>query len=271
MKPKDSLSSRGIVHALKGREKFHLSRYEPCLSLQPFVEHYWHIAYDLPEGDIHTQTVLSYPNLHLAFEEDIDGRRGLIYGVPSRPFERTLQGSGKVLGIKFRAGGQYPFFPVDASKLTGSTIHATEAFGNEALEWMNAILDAENDAAMANIAEDFLLSRSPERDKQAELVETIVQDVKSDRNYMKVEQMCERSKYSMRQLQRLFRKYVGVSPKWIIKRFRLQEAAERIENESDLQWTELAEQLGYFDQAHFIKDFRSVVGQSPSDYQRQVK
>lgn len=54
----------------------------------------------------------------------------------------------------------------------------------------------------------------------------------------------------------------------MIKRFRLQEAAERIERDASVSLAELAAELGYFDQAHFIKDFKSVLGQSPAAYRR---
>lgn len=271
MKPKDNTSMRGIVHANKGREKFRLSRFLPCPELQPFVEHYWLVAYHLPAGETFTQTVLSYPNLHLAFEEDEEGRRGLLYGVPSRPFVRALRGEGLVLGIKFRAGGCHPFYPRDAALLTGTVIPASEAFGSEAEDWVGAVLDAGDDEAMAKAAENLLLIRLPKRDETAELANAIVQSIMDDRDVITVEQMSEQSRLSVRQLQRLFRKYVGVSPKWVIKRFRLQEAAARMEAEKELSWTQLAEQLGYFDQAHFIKDFKSVLGLSPSEYRTRPK
>src|SRR5690606_22157944 len=87
-----------------------------------------------------------------------------------------------------------------------------------------------------------------------------------DRAIIKVEQLGERAGTSVRQLQRLFRRYVGVSPKWVIKRFRLQEAAELIEQDPATTWTEIAMGLGYFDQAHFIKDFKAVLGQTPAEY-----
>ncbi|MDQ0063303.1 helix-turn-helix domain-containing protein [Paenibacillus harenae] len=268
MKPKDSSSTRGIVHAGAGRDKFKLSRYEPGPALRPFVEHYWAIRYELPRGISHTQTVLSYPNVHLAFEQDEEGRRALVYGIPSRPFVRELRGAGQVLGVKFRAGGFFPFWQRDVSLLTGSTIALTEALGQEACGWMDSVLGAGDDAAMAGQAEDLLLSRLPERDEQAELADRIVQEVMNDLGVTKVEHMRERSGLSIRQLQRLFRKYVGVTPKWVIKRFRLQEVANRLESDASVQWAELADQLGYFDQAHFIKDFKSVLGQSPSAYRK---
>jgi AraC-like DNA-binding protein len=69
-----------------------------------------------------------------------------------------------------------------------------------------------------------------------------------------------------RSLQRLFREHVGVSPKWVIKRFRLHEALEQVSAGADVDWTQLALDLGYFDQAHFIRDFKAIVGEPPTGY-----
>ncbi len=66
-----------------------------------------------------------------------------------------------------------------------------------------------------------------------------------------------------RTLQRLFSQYVGVSPKWVIKRFRLLEAVGELSKNKKADWTKLALELGYFDQAHFIKDFKSIIGKTP--------
>jgi AraC-like DNA-binding protein len=263
-------STRGILHAAAGRSQFSLSRFEAGSALQPFVEHFWAIRYDRNEQPPYTQTVLSYPNVNLAFEQDEEGRRALLYGIPRRPFQRTLSGSGKVLGIKFRAGGFFPFWQQDVSKLTGMTMAASSLFGPDINHWINVILDAADDAAMAELAEKALSAWLPERNDQAELATQIVNETMVDRNMTKVDQMCERYGLSIRQLQRLFSRYVGITPKWVIKRFRLQEAAELLERDQPEQWAELAAQLGYFDQAHFIKDFKSVLGQTPAAYRRML-
>ena len=267
MKELDHSSLRGILNADAGGGKFSLSRFESGLELKPFVEHYWVVQYDLNKENSYKQTVLSYPNIQLAFEQDADGRRALLYGIPHQPFVRELRGSGRVLGIKFRAGGFYPFWKQDISILTGATISASEIFGLSAYSWTDDILDAGDDAAMASQAEIALAERLPDRDAQAELAAHIVEDVKNDRSIIKVEQLSMHSGLSIRQLQRFFRKYVGVTPKWVIKRFRLQEAAERLEQD-DEDLADLAIELGYYDQAHFIKDFKAVIGQSPAAYRK---
>ncbi|WP_246245910.1 helix-turn-helix domain-containing protein [Paenibacillus lemnae] len=201
----------------------------------------------------------------------INGRRVLLYGIPARPFERTLSGSGTVLGVKFKAGGFFPFWQQNVSRLTGMTVEASHVFGHDIHPWRDLVLNAADDAAMARLAELAMLNWLPERDAQAELAASIVSETMNDRSIIKVEHMCEISGLTIRQLQRLFGRYVGVTPKWVIKRFRLQEAAERLEQDEALPWAELAVQLGYFDQAHFIKDFKSVIGQSPAAYKKSQK
>ena len=68
-----------------------------------------------------------------------------------------------------------------------------------------------------------------------------------------------------RALQRLFARHVGATPKQVLQRFRLQDAAERVATGEDTL-ARLAAELGYFDQAHFVRDFRTTVGRSPSAY-----
>jgi len=74
-----------------------------------------------------------------------------------------------------------------------------------------------------------------------------------------------------RQLQRLFREYVGVTPKWVIQRYRLIEAAERLATGVTEDFAGLALDLGYADQAHFIRDFKKLVGRPPAGYARSVQ
>lgn len=69
---------------------------------------------------------------------------------------------------------------------------------------------------------------------------------------------------TVRNLQRLFTEHVGVGPKWLIRRYRLPEVTERMAAGGVIQWAELAADLGYADQAHFVRDFISMFGESPT-------
>ena len=75
---------------------------------------------------------------------------------------------------------------------------------------------------------------------------------------------------SVRTLERLFARYVGVSPKWVLQRYRLHEALEQLAGQAAPDYSRLAVDLGYFDHAHFIRDFRAVAGRSPAEYEREL-
>lgn len=102
------------------------------------------------------------------------------------------------------------------------------------------------------------------------LVNEIIDIVIADREMTKVDELVSRVHMSKRSLQRLFSQYVGISPKWVIQRYRLQEAVDQIIGKGIGNYTEMAQRLGYFDQAHFIKDFKMIVGVSPTEYARMA-
>jgi AraC-like DNA-binding protein len=71
---------------------------------------------------------------------------------------------------------------------------------------------------------------------------------------------------SPRTMQRLFADYVGIGPKWVMQRYRLHDAVEQLDRRRRQDWTRFALDLGYYDQAHFLRDFRSLVGRTPAEY-----
>ena len=70
----------------------------------------------------------------------------------------------------------------------------------------------------------------------------------------------------MRGLQRLFAEYVGIGPKWVIRRYRLHEVTARMAAGRAIDWAALAADLGYADQGHFIRDFKTMFGEPPTWY-----
>lgn len=96
----------------------------------------------------------------------------------------------------------------------------------------------------------------------------LVKHILQETNIKTVDDLVERAGIGKRTLQRLFSEYVGASPKWVIRRYRLHELVERINSGYKLELADVALELGYFDQAHLINDFRSIVGYSPLQYQK---
>ena len=94
----------------------------------------------------------------------------------------------------------------------------------------------------------------------------LVAAIEADRTILRVEDLVIRYELTKRSLQRLFEQYVGIGPKWVINRFRMHEAVERLKLSEPVDWAAFALELGYFDQAHFNRDFKALVGSTPKRY-----
>lgn len=257
---------RGILNPRAGEKRFRLSRRLPSDDLGFFVEHFWIVEWDLMGREPYLQEVLPHPCVHLVIEE---GKSG-VFGVTRGKFSRLLEGKGLVLGVKFRPGAFYPFIKSPVSALTDGSIGLQDAFGVEGEALDAAILSLADEQEMVECAETFMRERLPERDENVVTINRVVDLISADREITKVEDVAGRLDLNKRMLQRLFGRYVGVGPKWVIRRYRLQEAADRLAGGQAVRWPEMALDLGYFDQAHFIKDFKAIVGLPPAEYARSI-
>jgi AraC-like DNA-binding protein len=190
-------------------------------------------------------------------------------GVTTGRFTRLIEGNGMVHGIKFRPGAFRPFLARPVSTISDQVLPLGHLFGEEARALEEAVLDAPDDDARVVAADAFLRGRAPAPDPAARLACQVVGAIEQDRDIVRVDDVARRFGVGPRSLQRLFREHVGVSPKWVIKRFRLHEALEQVTAGQTVDWPQLALTLGYFDQAHFIRDFKAIVGEPPGDYARR--
>ncbi len=254
---------RGLLNLDLDRGPVQLGRYLPSPSLAHLVEHYWTARWDLTNRPPFTYESLPYPSVHLVLLEG----SWTLTGVPTHRFERKLQGAGGVFGIKFTPGGFRPFLGTSVASLTNCTQDACPVLPLVAEMPKDA---AHPDAALVAATEVVLEAHRPAPDERVGQVQALVAAIVEDRGIVRVEQVVERSGVPLRALQRLFRDYVGVSPKWVIQRYRLFEAAERLAG-GDADGAQVAHELGYFDQAHFIRDFKAIVGRSPGAFAATVR
>ncbi len=104
----------------------------------------------------------------------------------------------------------------------------------------------------------------------AEQAAQLVALITSHTALQRVDQLADAAGLSVRAVQRLFADYVGVGPKWVMRRARLHEASERAGSGEPVDWAELAADLGYADQAHLTRDFTASIGVPPSRYEART-
>ncbi|MFL6124134.1 DUF6597 domain-containing transcriptional factor [Actinophytocola sp.] len=224
--------------------------HEPSPELAPWVERYWEAHWDYAEP--YRQKIVPYPNVHVSFG---DGRAD-VNGVVSGFRTRVLEGVNHVFGVAFRPGCFRPFLGAPVSTITDRVVPVAEVFGD-----VPAHVDMDKDAA-----EEFLLAHLPEPDARTAEAVGAVALIAADPALTRVETVADRLGVGVRGLQRLFAEYVGIGPKWVIRRYRLREVTERMAAGGEIDWAALAADLGYADQGHFIRDFKNMFGEPPTRY-----
>lgn len=259
--------TRGIVDPAGLLTRVRFRRHDPAEPLRRYVEHYWLIDWDLPEP--YVSHVVPHPSVHLTFQWDEE--EGPPYaeltGIPGGLYIRKLAYRGRVCGVKFRPGGFRPYAPEHpVSHWTGETHPAQDVFPQAGAESARTVVSPAADTARVAALDAFLRPLAPTADPQADLAVHLVDCARTDRTLRRVDDFAEAAGLSVRALQRLFSAYVGVSPKWVILRYRIHEALELAGTRSEVDWAALAADLGYADQAHLVRDFTATVGVPPTAY-----
>jgi AraC-like DNA-binding protein len=245
-----------------GFDRFSLDRYPPTADLAGLVERYWLVSWELPPGREAPVTLLPHPCVNVVLEA---GRLG-VFGVVRDQFTNVCRGVGGAFGVKFRPGGFLPFLGRPVSEISDVALPAEQLWGPSATALADRMSAASGVDELVALVEAFLRERWPPPDPQVDLVQRIVAALLHDRTIARVDDVTELFNINPRTLQRLFQRYVGVSPKWVLRRYRLHEAAAALAREHHRPWAEVAAELGYFDQSHFIRDFTAAIGMTPVAY-----
>jgi AraC-like DNA-binding protein len=266
-------SGAGVLHPERLSRTAELHRHACAEHLRPWVEWYWRLTWDLPDDATYTSQTLPHPTSNLSVEFGKSSRAigddpVVITGVVTRRFDVTIAGSGVVFAAKFRPGGLPALTGVSARVHRDRVLPARTLLADNVLAPLRQIdagtlLDdsiAAMDGALSRVAADATA------DPQYDLVLEIVATLLADRGLTQVAQLTERYGLSVRSLQRLFLHYLGVSPKWVIRRYRIHDAVTDLDNGYDGSLADLAASLGWYDQAHFHRDFTALIGQTPGDY-----
>jgi AraC-like DNA-binding protein len=267
--------SRGILDPWLLRQRVQLTRYPAGPVLDGLVDRFWAVRWDLPPGTVHQQQVLTHPgaNVSIGHANGTAGQpepgpvEARLYGVARGLSTRVLAGQGWTVAALTWPGGLGAFITGSAAELTDRVVPLGQALGTDEAALLRQVSAEPDEAArVALLAAALEQAVDPERREPALSVAEVARLAESDRTVRRLSDLCERSGLGQRTLQRMFLQYAGVSPTWVIRRYRLLEAAETVREGRPVSWADIAAALGYADQAHLTRDFRAAIGQTPAAY-----
>lgn len=256
-----SKGTLGILNPFEGFKHFSLRREAPPDDLAQFVDGFWSVHWDLEGRPPFEQEILPYPCVNLS-----TGVGGFeVHGPATKRFVAQLSHRGDVFGTRFTPAGFSAFARVPMRELVDGIVSVQAATGRAPGTSTNDF-----EAVRAEVA-TFLRSFQPVRTEQMALADKLVRRAQEDRAIARAEDLARVAGTSLRSLHRLFERHVGVGPKWVVRRSRVQEAAERVARGEHVDWAGAAHDLGYHDQAHLIRDFRDQIGLTPAAYARRCE
>jgi len=206
----ETASTRGILRPHEGRRHFRLERELPSPDLATWVERHWMVEWDLEAP--YTQELLNHPTVNMAVEPGFAG----VYGIRTARDRKQIDGRGRVVGVKFRPGAFQPVGGRSVHLRTNRTRPLPAGFGADAAGLAERVR-AEEERPFA-VMEAFLRERRPAPDPTLDTIAGVVTTMLEDPGVARVDALAARHGMSTRTLQRLFRRYVGVSPNWVLKR-----------------------------------------------------
>jgi AraC-like DNA-binding protein len=257
-----------IIRPSMAEQRIEVGRSEPDPDLAAVVDYFWWVRWDTPRP--HVQEVVPRPVVHVSAEV-VDGvPRLLVHGVHPQMFHRRLEGTGHTVAAAFRPAAFRPFLRGDVAALESREVPAAQVLGADDRRVAADVLSCERPEDGAALLAEWLRGLAPEPDPLVPALADLVERVEEDTSIVRAEQLADLAGVSLRTLQRRFRSYVGIGPKWVVQRFRLLDVTAAAHGDADVDWADLAARLGYADQSHLIRAFTRLVGHPPAAYAREA-
>jgi AraC-like DNA-binding protein len=254
--------------------------YFPKPPLSHFVEQFW--FYDgfpprahkkerlMPDGSVELVINLREDESRIYDRQDLskyDRLPGsIVCGPHSRFFVIDTEEQASVVGVHFKPGGAFPFFRLPADELQNTHVALEDLWGSEVRTIRERLLAAPNaDAKLATLEACLLerLARPLERHPAVGFALSAFHNVAGTRS---VAEVSDQIGLSARRFIQLFSDEVGLTPKLFCRVRRFQQVLGMLHNATDCDWVDIAAGCGYFDQAHFIHDFKDFAGINPTAY-----
>lgn len=256
--------------------------HKPSFPLNQFVENL--VYYDepgilhnldrfLPDGNTEIIIDLAEKPQYIYDNETLQKiqicRDAWVSGVRTHPITIPSGKGSRMLIVAFKKGKAFPFYRFPMNQLADIVIGADLAFGGKFHDLKDQLLAAKSIDWMFQLVETFLLSQTGDEireDSSTRCIEYALLTIIHKPALRCIQLLSENIGYSQKHFIYLFREQVGVTPKQYLKIMRFQKAMQIIECRKSIRWSQIALESGYYDQAHFINDFKLFSGFTPNEY-----
>ena len=252
--------------------------YQPDNRLAKQVKFYWTLENkdtDAPHGrerifpDGCIELIFNFGDRFMKFDSDTEWHiqpLSFIHGQLKTYFELQATGRIGIFSARFHPAGLQPFIDFDVDTFTGNTLTVQQVWGSDGEELEQHMQACTTHEQRIALLENFLLQKRQALKVDNAPVEYCVDAMLKAIGDVSIDRLAEELRISKRQLERRFTAAVGISPKLLARIIRFQNILQLIENKEFKSFTSVAYEGGFYDQAHFIKDFKDFTGLNPKQY-----
>jgi AraC-like DNA-binding protein len=250
---------------------------EPGPELVSFVKCYWTLESPrektpvrntiVPDGCMKLIFHYGEPYKHYDENGNIETLpKYFLIGQLTKPYKVEPTGETGTFFVCFHPNGFLPFAAFPIRKMENTAVSLESLFKNEGREIGDSILCAHSTLERIRLIETFLLDRLTSEETIDLIVKSTVETILTANGQLSVDQLSQQAQINRRQLVRKFSSTIGLSPKQLSKTIRLQATLKTLLNKKITSLTELAYENEFYDQAHFIKDFKEFTGLTPKEF-----
>ncbi len=251
--------------------------FEPSHDLTKLIKCYWTLESQrekttekqtiVPDGCM--EMIFHYGDLYRQYLENGNSLiqpKSFVIGQLTRPLEIEPTGVTGIFSVRFHPNGFLPFATISLKEIENTAVSLEKLFGKDGQEIEQKILTATSTSKRIKLIETFLLNRLADTKTIDRIVKSTVETILTANGQLSVDELSKQTNVNRRQLERKFSSTIGLSPKQLSKTIRLQATLKILLNKKFTSLTALAYENEYYDQAHFIKDFKELTGFTPKEF-----
>ncbi len=247
----------------------------PSVELRLYVQCYWQIKTQLPLPSPSTE--LMHPDGGLGmilnfgdpmyYENNIIQNCGFMDGTHTKTRRMTMSGSIDAIGIRFNPGGAHWFYSVPLSEIGNLTVDLNDLALEHFIELCHEERETNPKGDILKYVNKLLLKKFIPEVNHDGMSETLLKRIQATKGLSPISDSVKDIGRSYRQIERLFKNDLGMTPKQYARLVRVENARYLLKKRNKNQsFTEIGEKSGFYDQAHFIREFNSIIGLTPMAY-----